>query len=418
MKKIFLYLIVLISVTSWAQAPKQVKQFNLKQSLRFEENKGQVANTNGEVQKDILYTMKDNGMNVYFRKSGISYQWYYTEELPEGPYNISEATGLPVSDGDESHLNSSPSHLERGPGGEVKPTTLHTYRVDMQWLGANENVQVISEGQHEAYNNYYHAHCPDGVTNVKSYAKLIYKNMYPNIDIVYYVKDDHLKYDVLVHAGGNISNVKFKYDGAEPKLIDGKIRIETPLGFLEEREIIAWDSSNDKVKVHYEAKGKALGFKSENNFDELVTIDPDLVWGTYYGGTGDDQGQAVDTDGSENIYLTGYTSSTSSIAQTGHQLSFGGMNDGFLSKFSEQGQLQWATYYGGDQDDRGVSVSVDPSNYVYIGGTTFSSTAISSNGHQNSWAGSNDVFLVKFLLLEFVNGELIMVEAHQKMEGT
>ena len=69
----------------------------------------------------------------------------------------------------------------------------------------------------------------------------------------------------------------------------------------------------------------------------MLIIDPVVrQWGTYYGGTGDDRGYSCATDASGNIYLSGWTRSTSGIATTGaHQTTNGGSLDAFLVKFND-----------------------------------------------------------------------------------
>ncbi|MCX6153488.1 MAG: SBBP repeat-containing protein [Candidatus Kapabacteria bacterium] len=124
-------------------------------------------------------------------------------------------------------------------------------------------------------------------------------------------------------------------------------------------------------------------------------------WGTYYGGTGDERGHGIITDASGNIYLTGLTTSSSSISTTGsHQNSYGGgYGDAFLVKFNNNGVRQWGTYYGGNDSntDYGLSLATDGSGNVYLSGITSSSTAIATSGaHQVSLGGSDDAFLVKF----------------------
>ena len=119
-------------------------------------------------------------------------------------------------------------------------------------------------------------------------------------------------------------------------------------------------------------------------------------WGTYYGGTGSDDGYSTTTDASGNVYLAGYTASSSGISTAGHQNSLGGTYDAFLVKFNGAGVRQWGTYYGGYGDDRGLSTSTDASGNVYLAGYTQSISGIASGGHQNSLGGQYDAFLVKF----------------------
>ncbi|MDA7836719.1 SBBP repeat-containing protein [Salibacteraceae bacterium] len=121
-------------------------------------------------------------------------------------------------------------------------------------------------------------------------------------------------------------------------------------------------------------------------------------WGTYYGGTGSDEGYSCATDASGNVYLAGRTSSTTGIATTGaHQTTSGGSDDAFLVKFNSSGVRQWGTYYGGSQTELGHSCATDANGNVYLTGYTSSSDGIATAGaHQTTSGGSYDAFLVKF----------------------
>ncbi len=123
------------------------------------------------------------------------------------------------------------------------------------------------------------------------------------------------------------------------------------------------------------------------------------LWGTYYGGLGDDMGYGVAVDGvSGSVYLDGWTSSTANIASAGFQNTFGGGSwDAFLVKFSSSGTRIWGTYYGKTFDDEGFSACTDLSGNVYMGGDTYSTSGIASGGSQSTFGGGlYDAFLVKF----------------------
>jgi len=56
----------------------------------------------------------------------------------------------------------------------------------MEFVNANMNASVSVEEPTQGYINYYLGHCPEGITGVRAYRKVIYENMYPNIDVVFY----------------------------------------------------------------------------------------------------------------------------------------------------------------------------------------------------------------------------------------
>ncbi|MCC6690648.1 MAG: hypothetical protein IT235_03870, partial [Bacteroidia bacterium] len=125
-------------------------------------------------------------------------------------------------------------------------------------------------------------------------------------------------------------------------------------------------------------------------------------WGTYYGGTNYEYGSNAICDNLGNVYLSGSTSSTNAIATTGvQQQTLGGIFDAFLVKFNSAGVRNWGTYYGGSSNDNGYDVACDNAGGVYLVGETISSNAIASplgpNTHQPAIGGGNkDAFLVKF----------------------
>jgi hypothetical protein len=125
------------------------------------------------------------------------------------------------------------------------------------------------------------------------------------------------------------------------------------------------------------------------------------LWGTFYGGPGDEEAFACRADALGNAYLTGTTSvNTGTILATAnsHQPVYGGGDsDAFLSKFNATGVRQWGTFYGGNGDDEGLSCAADNNGNVYLSGETDSNGGIStSGGHQQSLVGFTDAFLVKF----------------------
>ena len=74
------------------------------------------------------------------------------------------------------------------------------------------------------------------------------------------------------------------------------------------------------------------------------------LWGTYLGGNDNEQGKSVVTDNDNNIYVAGFSKSSSPnncIATPGsYQASRAGNTDAFIVKFNPEGERQWGTYYG------------------------------------------------------------------------
>jgi hypothetical protein len=120
-----------------------------------------------------------------------------------------------------------------------------------------------------------------------------------------------------------------------------------------------------------------------------------LGYSTYLGGTGTDQGFGIALDSSNNVYITGLTSSsdfpTASPFQSTYQ---GGSSDAFVSKLSSSGStLTYSTYLGGSQADLGKAVAVDSTGHAHVAGYTSSSNFPTANPVQSTYGGNQDGFL-------------------------
>src|SRR5690606_22734294 len=108
-------------------------------------------------------------------------------------------------------------------------------RMDVRLLGANPEAELIAEEPQP----YYERHYPtgrEGEVLATTYNRITYKNIYPNIDWVVYSKNNQLKYDFIVHAGGDAARIKLKYEGAETTAIkDGAFVATTPFGSITEQ---------------------------------------------------------------------------------------------------------------------------------------------------------------------------------------
>ena len=127
------------------------------------------------------------------------------------------------------------------------------------------------------------------------------------------------------------------------------------------------------------------------------------LWATYYGGSGYDVGQAICTDNSGNLYVTGQTWSTSFPTQTltgaYNQITLGGGRDAFILKFNSSSARIWATYYGGNSNDYGHGICTDNSGALYVTGATESSDfplQELTGAYNQTYGGSSDAYILKF----------------------
>src|SRR5690606_4242985 len=109
-------------------------------------------------------------------------------------------------------------------------------------------------------------------------------------------------------------------------------------------------------------------------------------WGKYNGIIGNInviKSRAHTMDGEGNVYSVGYVADTNilSTSTESHQPAYGGgQADGFIIKYSSEGEFLWATYFGGEEFDEIEAIAVDNNDQIVVIGITYSATGIATQG--------------------------------------
>jgi hypothetical protein len=370
----------IVTIYAGTTSDSQAEQFleKSKRTISFTENKGQVRDQNWQPRQDILFSGNAGGLIYHLKADGLHYQLNKIESWKEEDFS-----GKRV-------------------GKQMIPNQVSSYRVDVNWIGANKNAQIIKAQELAGYDNFYNV--PEGVEPalfVKSYQSITYKNIYDGIDLHFY-EGEHggIEYDFIVQPGADYKQIQLEINGGElavtPK---NELVIKTPFGDIVEGSLRVFQ--NDKeITSNWVVSDNRIAFEMEN-YNPLLSmkIDPPVrLWGTYYGGSGDEEGFGCKIDNNDNILLYGYTMSSTNISTLGsHQQIISSQNDAFVVKFNTDGNRLWGSYYGGTGVDKAYSISLDNFDNIYFVGETNSSTNISTGGsHQQTKSSGYDAFIVKF----------------------
>ncbi|MBP9725392.1 MAG: SBBP repeat-containing protein, partial [Bacteroidia bacterium] len=351
----------------------------------FIENKGQITDKNGLPQPDIHFVLKDRHVNVFIGPQGIHYLFSKTE------YSSAKQ--------------------------DKDSVIISTYRMQMHLTGTNPMSQLIRGNKNDYYENYYNViGRPEGIPHVPTFEKITYKNIYPNIDWELYIVNEQLKYNFIIHTGGDPKNISIEYLNASDAHInsDGSLTVTNPLGEINESAPVSWMGKNKTPLKHkYKLVKKENRYEVEFTGDENgsvvyetnadIIIDPLIRWTSYYGGSLEDVLYATKTDENDNVFCAGISNSTNSIA-TGSSWkdTLSGYFDGILFKLSNTGTRLWATYYGGTYNDYIFTIAVK-NNIITIAGGTYSYSNISTpNSHQ--FNNSNLGYLRSFFARMNVDG--------------
>ncbi len=121
-----------------------------------------------------------------------------------------------------------------------------------------------------------------------------------------------------------------------------------------------------------------------------------LVYSTYLGGTGYDQGYDIAVDFAGSSYVSGRTSSSDFPTASPFDGSSNGNNDAFVTKLGPAGNsLVYSTYLGGTNEDFGRDIAVDLAGSAYVTGDTRSTNFPTANPLDGSYNSGGDVFVTK-----------------------
>jgi len=430
------------------QQPSGVKTPDYKIPISFIENKGQITDQDHLLRNDIDFHVSAHaGLNIFVGCGKLSYQF-------------SNSTGFNSLTGEKADIK---KRLASVAGAGMSPSTTEMYRLDVTLLGADPHAKMLSAapaGYVQRYVNGDKGAIESRVFDKVVYQN-VYPGidwvLYVKNGILEH--EFHIKADgdpsVIKLVYGGATNLKINTDGSLSAFTpQGEIREKAPVAYLPDGSPVASKFKCDGNIISYElskysgdividptiewstyyggsgadvglsvasdtlgyvimsgktssianiatvgAYNTRFGGGISNAFVAKFDSSGNIKWATYYGGNGEDEASNVITDNNGNIYISGFTTSSSGIATPGaYQPSFaGGAWDAFVAKFSGEGSLLWGTYFGGPGADYSMGLAVDKNGNIIFSGATASSTGISTTGaYQTALAGGWDAFLTVF----------------------
>lgn len=121
-----------------------------------------------------------------------------------------------------------------------------------------------------------------------------------------------------------------------------------------------------------------------------------IIWATYLGGNGDDRALALTVDATGSVRVAGYTTSADFPTPNAAQPSAGGgSRDAFVARFDPNGALVFSTYLGGSGVDAANAIALTSSGGVWIAGETSSTNFPLLSPYQSGNRGLTDAFAVQ-----------------------
>lgn len=260
-------------------------------------------------------------------------------------------------------------------------------------------------------------------TGVPSFRYLLYLGVYPGTDVEFTVDDGLLRHRFIVDSREKPEVAQFSHTGdpvSVPRWSEtgeaAAPRRENSSGVSLVYGTFLGGSGEDRsysIAVDQDGCFYVTGRTGSGDFplqepfqqaygggtwDAFVTkFAPDgteLVYSTFIGGSGDDNGYGIAVDHLGSVHLTGTTGSADFPTHNPLQPSFGGgPSDAFVLKLSPGGDmLVYSTYLGGSGSETGRDISTDGSGRSYVTGSTTSNDFPLQNPFQPGHGGSSDAF--------------------------
>ena len=325
-------------------------------TLRFEENQGQTAR------------------EVRFVSHGSGYELFLTPQ--EAVLALHPARRLDLS----------PTHraayfkAQRDARRATKTAVLR-----MRLANANKATKIAGIDPLPGRVDYFLGQDPSNWrTNIPSYARVKYADVYPGVDLVFYGNQRRLEYDFIVAPGADPKAIALSVEGARKLRVNsrgdllvgvsgGEVQLQKPVVYQqirgERREIAGSYAITGDHQVTFAV--------AKYDSSEPLVVDPVLVYSTYLGGELDDTGQTIAVDSLGDAVVAGTTLSlqfpTTTGAFTPSPLASNANGVVFVTKMSPAGtSLLYSSYVGGSGGDSGLGVAVDGSGNICVTGETFS----------------------------------------------
>jgi len=267
----------------------------------------------------------------------------------------------------------------------LTPTT----RLRIQHVGANAEPEMSGREKLPGKVSYFIGNDPkQWRTDIPTYARLEYRDVYPGVDLIYHGAQGSLEYDFVVAPGADPSGIALAFHGAEKLEIDseGNLLLRVAGGSLRQQKPHIYqevDGVRRKIDGGYVFRSlsqrdsshgaRGIGFHvAAYDTSKPLIIDPVLSYSTYLGDIGFDEGRGIAVDSSGNAYITGTTAPLDDVDLT--------LADVFVIKLDSSGSTPlYAAFLGGTGSDQSSGIAVDTHGSAYITGRTGSANFPTTN---------------------------------------
>ncbi len=178
--------------------------------LYFVENRGQLDN-------HVAYYIQGEDKTLYFTPKGVTFALAGRSAFSERQLNQDNA---------------------------------QRWSVKLDFVDANPDVQPIGQEQAKATISYFKNTPDQWQTGLATYTKLVYPNLWPGIDLVFYGTVNKLKYEFIIKPGADPNQIRLAYRGVTSVNLNaaGQLEVFTPFGsFFDDTPIAYQDIEQARI---------------------------------------------------------------------------------------------------------------------------------------------------------------------------
>ncbi|MEO8086725.1 MAG: T9SS type A sorting domain-containing protein [Bacteroidota bacterium] len=354
MRRIFTTLLILLSTATIAQEAKWNR--TLEPQKVFIENKSQFTGKCELLGSDVLFATEDGPVQVLFTKKGLIYKLEQREH-PEVDERELRKEGMTHEELEEKEH-----------GVEIKTDILR-----LEWKNSNAT-EVIARDE---FPGGYSYHGESGSIHARAFRKIVYLNLYPNIDVEYvFHPGSGIEYSFILHPGSDVANIQMAYSDVSGMGIDKENDIHFPTQFgdiIDHAPVTFYSGSNIAIASHFVRHGKTISFAlADYDLAKEIIIDP---WTVFPSMGSSNKIFNVEADSSGNAYI------------------YGGDSPYKLQKYDPTGNLLWTFTNGWDSSTYwcGTLIVDRAGNSFITAGSSAEITKVNTGGGQ-VWTNSGGIF--------------------------
>lgn len=187
--------------------------------------------------------------------------------------------------------------------------------LQMNWLGSSRQAQLAAEQPTGGVTNYIAGLEARTLRKAVHYGQVRVRDLYPGVDAIYYGREGTVEFDLDIAPGRDTARIRFAVQGQRgiARASEGDLEVDTGGGTVRLRRPHAWQQRNgsrEAVACEYRIDRGGVGF-ALGRYDRRrpLVIDPVIDALTWLGGSGQDNIQAIATDGQGNPVVAGVTTS-------------------------------------------------------------------------------------------------------------